>query len=213
VYTPANATIARGGSYNLDLNNDGIVDFVIGENVAKDGTFGTFQSLFIRAPYRNRINCQSEYCGSSPGAAALRSGSQIGPHASRHGWINPTALAVEVLFKRGSVGYSGSWVNVNERYLGLKFQINGETHYGWARLNVKFRPGLPKNRTWEALLTGYAYETVAGKGIIAGQTKGGDGSDERSDATTHDQVEPHFATLGTLALGAGKFALWRRERD
>jgi hypothetical protein len=47
----------------------------------------------------------------------------------------------------------GPWVNVKDRYLGLKFQIKGNTHYGWARLNVKV-----SKTTITATLTGYAYE-------------------------------------------------------
>ncbi len=72
------------------------------------------------------------------------------------------------------------------RYLGLKFQIKGETHYGWARLNVSVRAQGGVNIT--ATLTGYAYETIANKAIIAGKTKGED--------------ESQGATLGALAAGA-----------
>jgi hypothetical protein len=35
-------------------------------------------------------------------------------------------------------GYAqGPWCNVNRRYLGLRFLINGKNRYGWARFNVK----------------------------------------------------------------------------
>lgn len=62
---------------------------------------------------------------------------------------------------------SGAWQNVTNHYLGIKFQSSGRTHYGWARLSVtmgKFGPVVT--------LTGYAYETLAGQGITAGQTSG-----------------------------------------
>ncbi|MGD0989736.1 MAG: hypothetical protein ABR874_18135 [Candidatus Sulfotelmatobacter sp.] len=32
VYTPANVTIAPNSTYNLDLNNDGTIDFVIAQH-------------------------------------------------------------------------------------------------------------------------------------------------------------------------------------
>jgi hypothetical protein len=71
-------------------------------------------------------------------------------------------------------GEGGLWLNVSNGYLGLKFQIKGKTHYGWARLSVHSSEGygyqIPVSM--EATLTGYAYETVAGKSIKAGQTKG-----------------------------------------
>jgi hypothetical protein len=83
----------------------------------------------------------------------------------------------------------GSWINVNDRYLGVKFTINGETHYGWARLSVQAVPPI----TFTATLTGYAYETIRNKSISAGQTKETDDSSEAANATS--------GTLGRLALG------------
>jgi hypothetical protein len=130
-------------------------------------------------------------------------------------------MAFEALFKQGSVYYGEPWVNVSDRYLGLRFQINRETHYGWARLSVKFRGGSPMYRTWEAHLTGYAYETIAYKGIFAGQTIGQTG--DATESTHPGPLTPstfgrkpvsrpaQFAALGTLALGADGISLWRRE--
>jgi len=77
--------------------------------------------------------------------------------------------------RRSGDSFFDSWANggkgVTRRYLGLKFQIYGQTHYGWARLSVHFEGaagGL------EAHLTGYAYETIPNKPIIAGKTHGPD---------------------------------------
>ena len=65
----------------------------------------------------------------------------------------------------------GPWVHVTNRYLLLKFTINGKFHYGWARLNVR----VPYREFELAVtLTGYAYETIPGKGIVADKTKGRD---------------------------------------
>jgi probable HAF family extracellular repeat protein len=57
----------------------------------------------------------------------------------------------------------GFWVAVQQRYLGLEFQINGETHYGWAELSTN---GYSDVNT----LYGFAYETIPFKGIVTGQT-------------------------------------------
>ena len=90
----------------------------------------------------------------------------------------------------------GSWVNggkgVKDRYLGLRFKINGLYHFGWARISIT----TTKN-TFTAVLKGYAYETVPHKSIIAGKTKG-------PDVTT---VRP--ASLGHLAAGASAIPAWR----
>ena len=63
-------------------------------------------------------------------------------------------------------GTVGNWLNVTNRYLGFSFKINGKTHYGWARMNVQIK-GLRIVGT----LTGYAYETIPNKSIMAGRTQ------------------------------------------
>jgi hypothetical protein len=212
VYTPANVKIGRGGVLDLDLNHDGIVDFLVNERPGSTG-FRTSQYLSVIGKTGSRVNCQTSFCGSYPGAAALNSGTQIGPIGGRHGWISAAGMAFEEVTKRGSLYYGDAWANVTDAYLGLRFQLNGETHYGWARFTVTFHPGIPKNRTWIAQLTGFAYETVAGKPIIAGQTKGSDSDEDASSAFF--RLKPskivQFASLGELALGADGLALWRRE--
>jgi hypothetical protein len=108
--------------------------------------------------------------------------------------------------------------NVTSRYLGLKFEVDGKTHYGWARLTVQ----LPGNYLINATLTGYAYETVPDKGILAGQTAGGadaaavssnspDSDTSNSSASVANPSDtPRPTSLGTLALGAGGVPLRRR---
>lgn len=81
VYTPAHVTIGRRGSYGLDLNNDGKIDFTIFERVGDRG-FGTYQELNIIAAQGNKIECSG---GGGPScaftvtyAAALVVGARIG---------------------------------------------------------------------------------------------------------------------------------------
>jgi hypothetical protein len=62
VYTPANDLIGRDGSYNLDLNHDGIVDYIITERAGKDRSFGTVQLVSATARLGNKVNCPSAYC-------------------------------------------------------------------------------------------------------------------------------------------------------
>jgi hypothetical protein len=86
---------------------------------------------------------------------------------------------------------TGPWANVASRYLGLKFVIKGETHFGWARLNVSC-----SNYQVTATLTGYAYESIANRPIPTGKERGTDEPDDpipAGDSST---------TLGRLAQGA-----------
>jgi hypothetical protein len=84
---------------------------------------------------------------------------------------------------------------VKNRYLGLTFYIDKKKHYGWARVSAITRRH-PLRIT--GIVTGYAYETIPNKPIIAGKTKG-------PDVVT---VQP--ATLGHLAAGASGIPAWRK---
>ncbi len=103
----------------------------------------------------------------------------------------------------------GVWANVRNRYLGLKFQFSGETHYGWARVSVKRQAN-----HFTALLTGYAYETTPNTAIVAGETSGnavgssGDANSANSESPVASASSANFSgseqykSLGDLALGA-----------
>jgi hypothetical protein len=70
-----------------------------------------------------------------------------------------------------------------------KFTIHGQVHFGWASLNVAMKRQYQRPYI-SATLTGYAYETIPNKPIIAGKTHGVDDF----------AVRP--ASLGALAAGA-----------
>ena len=90
--------------------------------------------------------------------------------------------------------------------LGVRFQLNGQTHYGWVRLTVTSNVKLNKP-TLEATITAYAYETVPNKPILAGTA-------EKTTAEVQvpqDIQKPGQPSLGMLALGSDALPLWRRE--
>jgi hypothetical protein len=175
IYTPTSVTIGSAGTYLLDLNHDGKTDFQIANYYLCNSEICT-----------GKLNAYPATGNGAEGMKGVRSvlfayalprGSRIGPKVPFSG---------QFMAGGGSIGL-GQWIDVSNRYLGLKFAMNGEVHYGWARLSVtvteqKFRI--------TAILTGYAYETVPDKPIIAGKTKG-------PDVIT---VQP--GTLGHLARGA-----------
>jgi hypothetical protein len=86
----------------------------------------------------------------------------------------------------------GPFANTTGTYLGLRFQISGADHYGWMRLTVTADP-----RRLPAIIvkiSGYAYESTAGKAIITG--------DRGRGAPQSPHVQQSGATLGQLSLGA-----------
>lgn len=207
IYTKAHQVIGTNGVYPLDLTHDGTIDFLIQERGFSFSSSG-YNGLAVKPAFGNGVE------GSNGLATALNQGSLIGPGQQ---FINSTGSAGEVMFNAAcsiEQGCStiGKWGNARNLYLGLKFLIDGKTHYGWARLST----ALGKNHTINALLTGYAFETVANKAIQAGQTSGGDDS---TSGKLADPATPNpdratnageGASLGQLALGAGGFSLSRR---
>jgi hypothetical protein len=211
VYTPANVVIGLGGvqTYHLDLNKDGVADFSIdtthrGYACGNRGTliFG----LFEKGVARNGA------MGRTPLAAALSAGASIGPAQRFFG-----AKGTMAYYRHNYGGHChpnearGYWQNVNARYLGLIFKISGQFHYGWARLNVTRH----RLHGFTATLTGYAYETIPGKAIVAGKTVADEYEDDFGPGAslTNPIPDKQPPSLGMLALGAQGVPLWRRKES
>jgi hypothetical protein len=62
-------------------------------------------------------------------------------------------------------GYLGYWPNVSNRFLGVRFLINGEVHYGWIAFRSVTDAG---TGIFGAKLAGWAYETNPNTPIVAG---------------------------------------------
>ena len=184
VYTSANISIPlNGGLVQIDLNKDGVNDFALSNYSYQTHGLGDLFLKVVEDQSSNEIvdaNSKGHVCG-----AALPKGAKVGPKSRFH------QDASKGLYMR-FVGLGGSqssgtrfgpWFGLNgQRYLGLKFVVNGKTHYGWARVKVM-------SGSVSTTLTGYAYETIPGKPIFAGQTRGPNVS----------TIQP---TLGRLATGA-----------
>jgi len=144
-------------------------------------------------------------------ALALPRGAQIGPSVSFFNNYTDLVEATESGPPRYSRGYWGG--NVKNRYLGVKFQLNGQTHYGWIRLTVTSNVKLNKP-TMEATITGYAYETVANKPILAGTAGTASAIVDKPTAELQTPRNPRPSSgpsLGMLASGSEALPLWRRE--
>ena len=194
VYTETHQVTHTGFPLYIDLNHDGIKDFVLRTTYYVG--ISCFEGLNASG-YRNMNNAvagrrfsRSSYFFSA--ASALPAGARIGPE--RKFPVHHPFMALELFNRDRTSQYSdvGPWVGkgngVRNRYLGLKFVIHGKVHYGWARLSVT----LGHHRQYDDVsgtLTGYAYETVPNKPIIAGQITG------------PDVITAQPETLGRLARG------------
>ncbi len=194
VYTKTHQVTHPGFPLYIDLNHDGIRDFQL-RSLYYAGTSGLEVGLDATGFDDNRVagrrfESSGGYFFSA--ASALRAGAEIGPEGNFS--VTYPFMAVELFKKGGGSQYSdlGPWARkgkgVRNRYLGLKFVIDGEVHYGWARLNVTLGHQQQLDDV-VGTLTGYAYETVPDKPITAGRITG-------PDVIT---VQP--GTLGGLTLG------------
>ncbi len=190
IYTRIHKTIATDELYLLDLNHDGVPDFIVSNVLSTP-----FGALGV-CPNRPIGNCLSqsqtqanEIWGNlkhSNYASALARSFKVGPNAKRFVPRN-YFMAGFSCNTTGCPSDRGPWKgNVRGKYLGLKFLIKGKVHYGWARLNVSYVPN--QHGDLSATLTGYAYETIPNKLIVTGQSHG------RDIAVKH-------STLGHLAVG------------
>ena len=197
VYTSANVKIPPNGSFELDLNHDGIIDFRIQDQF---GTCGYallcwYQTLRVLAAAPNGVisNPYQGFFGIY--ARDLSRGSKIGSSQKFVGSAVMDHCKATQTKSNLSAYFSGSFVRGG--YLGMAFTINGQTHYGWARFS--------NSVNWRCharvVLTGYAYETLPGVPILAGEWKSFNAS-----MTEHPRN-----SLGGLALGNVGREVWRRE--
>jgi hypothetical protein len=197
VYTEAHQVTHTGFPLYIDLNHDGVRDFALHTRYYWGSYFEVGLSAY---GYRKNVVAGRRFKSSGgyffSAAYALPAGARIGPE--RKFPVHHPFMAMELFNRIHTSQYSdlGPWVEkdgdkdkgVRNRYLGLKFVIHGKVHYGWARLSVT----LGHHRQYgdvSGTLTGYAYETVPNKPIIAGQTK------------SPDVISVQPETLGELARG------------
>lgn len=176
VYTPANKTISFDGMH-IDINNDGIPDY--GFHSYGIGNVGS--GVIFPIKYNKMMN----------GAQPLSSGVSIGPGGEFRG--GRVAMVIGCTCS-GHSAYFGPWLGVDNKYMGFEFNIKGAAHFGWARFSSP--------STGPITLTGYAYETIALKPIVTGDT-GSDNDDEDSvDQPESAAPSTQPSGLGHLALGA-----------
>lgn len=70
------------------------------------------------------------------------------------------ALAIRNTFSNGQVSYEGNWAD-SEQIVGIQNKINQSVYFGWLR--IKF-----DKITEMITLIDYAYDSIAGKPILAG---------------------------------------------
>lgn len=85
---------------------------------------------------------------------------------------------------------AGQYAGAGDKYIGVKFEISGATHYGWIKVNVSATHDT-------CVIDSYAYETTAATGIDAGDMGGGTASiDDIAYAADVTVVNNHLRVKG-----------------
>jgi len=162
VYTPVNVSISGIGSVSFDLNHDKVFDFTIRTTYtwAACGILGRVAPL------------GSITITPTPGGVVVTPNTSIATLAPSGVKIGTTKTfyASKALIRQFFLCGGASYIS-DSGYLGLKFKINGQTHYGWAQVSYF---GQVRGTTFapRTTLVDFAYETIASQPITTGQTSG-----------------------------------------
>jgi hypothetical protein len=193
IYTKAHKHIGPNSKLHLDLNHDGIADFDLKDTFSQWSY--SSRGLLSALPDRPKNAIWGHIVGRTAYASALPANVEVGPKGQ---FLTGEGGMASEYFNGGRdrAGFlygNGPWANVTNRYLGLKFVIQGKIHFGWARLNVSLSKG---DSQVTAVLTGYAYETAVNRPILTGKEGG---LDVHGNSTASADRSP---TLGRLAQGS-----------
>lgn len=145
-----------GSEFFLDLDNNGTNDFRI---------FNDSSNNLLIEP----LAASNQFLGSGSSSSyaypyALSNGAPISASAAGS-WFNNGYSMGQASLNYGSSSSTcsfGNWCDVTDRYLPLRFDVGGNTHYGWARLDVD-----AIGNVWS--VKDYAYNETADEVILAGQ--------------------------------------------
>jgi hypothetical protein len=187
LYTSANIKITDGNLF-LDFNCGPRVNFWLADRV-EVSTYGVVRELALNG------GINASVIEDSHGPAALPADSVVGSSRTfTNAHQNERVMAEAFQFAYSGTGVSGNWANVKQAYLGLKFDIQGQIHYGWAEFSVNASAHGPM--PVHATLLGYAYEATPNQSIKTGQKSGAAGV-----AAIPGSIVPQPGTLQALAQG------------
>lgn len=140
---------------DLDLNGDGELDFRIASHQG---------GINLEALGGNEIACGAIFAPPEVGgfAQTIHAGEIIGAYQAgyNYDWTPGFGAMVGINAITSPPQIYGYWGS-NRDYLGVRFDIGGETHYGWIQVYMPATEGM-------GYIEGFAYETEPGKAIIAG---------------------------------------------
>lgn len=140
-------------SYGLDFNNDGTLEYII-----RASGFSSPHSFGIYAQGQNSVWVQPTFDTSF--AAALTEGVEVGANLSSPSYLWENSSEGAIFSASIDTYVLGNSAFEDSTFCGLRFDLDGETHYGWVRIGAP----LPVfNGGW---IYDYAYDTRPGAAIL-----------------------------------------------
>jgi hypothetical protein len=198
-----NKVVLTNGSLSIDLNHDGTADLILSDTGSGNTCCFYERALDVTG------NAGGAVVGAHRQAAVLPRGAEIG--AGRH-FVSTRALMASASNDSNSFLFiRGRFANVTNQFLGVRFTISGQTHFGWvgfARVTPSFPDG--EHPAVSAVLAGFAYETIPNKPILTGAIGGQSG--DVADLSGRNTTSAEASNLGLLALGSAGLPAWRRRQ-
>lgn len=216
----AEAAVIYSGIQNITIqNNPGGAPTYDRAGIDLDGAFGDDVDLSVSWYQYSRVsggqystyffytNQAAARADAQPNGAGILQNStfqarrlSFGQTISAGGAFAGAALRLNYYTEYHTPVFAGSWPGSGTGFLGVQIQRDGETHYGWIRLQLEDLSSAkdgPEGASDRITVVDWAYQSVADASIQAGQTV----------------PEPSTGTLTLLATGAAGALTWRRRRS
>ncbi len=212
VYTDLNPNIVLSctfnnpcsGDYSLDLNNDGINDFVLSARKKFVGCGACGSLIYVSTEADSAVisSTSTSWIADATGGYPVNTliDSSLGWTNAIHTLVTKRVHCVPCTSSPGShLSYppaSGPWLNVYGKYLGLKIQVGADFYYGWIKLALAIAQNTVSINIME-----YAYNSTPNQPILAGQTVA-TGVNENSFASSISLYPNPAPNQLTITLGS-----------
>ena len=182
-------TVEIGDMYDIDIDGDGTLDFhfragtIVSSTSSGVWSFGSVFGLYTSYTVGNSGNQLIGYQGSFYNyGSALDAGVTVGPDGP---WLSYPSYSNSAVLASNFYGSTfAAFPGQGEKFLGFKFMVGDNTHYGWMRIVADIDPVF-------ITIMDYAYENAPNKEIETG--------DEESVAINElTSSEVNIYAFGTL---------------